>query len=210
MYGPIESHVVYDVEVMRGPEEVDGGWDNPEGMGLASAVVYSYADDQYRFFVGPESREQLLKQLNGKTVVSFNGIKFDSRVILGNTRALSGNYTSIPSAPKSESAGWWNVDLLLEYIQKRFGLNILYEAEAKLGDKTIHDGSFGLDGLAQGTFGLRKTGHGAEAPFLYRMGKISELLAYNLHDVRLTKKLFDFARQYGFLVDRDGRAIRIF
>jgi len=66
-----------------------------------------------------------------------------------------------------------------------------------------------LDGLAEGTFGLHKSGTGAHAPVLYQEGKYAELFAYNLQDVRLTKKLFEFIKEYGFVVDRAGRRIWI-
>ena len=107
------------------------------------------------------------------------------------------------------TAEWDNFDILLEYVKARFGYKTVREAENALGDKSIHDGSFGLDGLAEGTLSLHKTGHGAHAPILYRLGHFDKLLAYNLQDVRLTRKLFDFIREYGFLADRSGRIAKI-
>lgn len=196
--------VVYDVEVLRGPDQVDGAWNNPEAMGFSSAVAYTYEKDQYHFFLHPESLSELLKLLDHKTAVSFNGINFDSRVILGNDR-------SIDRSGRISKDGLWfdNWDILLEYIRNRYVYRNVKEAQDRLGDKAIHDGSFGLDGLAQGTLGLNKTGHGAKAPLLYKDGKYGELLAYNLQDVRLTKKLFDFVRFYGYLIDRLARVIKI-
>ena len=202
--------VVYDVEVLRTPDEVDGGWDNPKAMGFASGVAYSYEKDQYFFFLHEEGREKLIKLLDRNIAISFNGIKFDSCVLLGNNRRHdeSGTTWRLDTATEPYVC-WQNIDLLLEYIKARFQYETVVEAEVKLGDKTIHDGSFGLDGLAQGTLGLNKTGHGALAPLLYKDCKYEELLEYNLQDVRLTKKLFDFVRLYGYLVDRTGKAVKI-
>jgi len=216
--------VVYDVEIAKEVNTVPGSWDNPEGMGFASAVAYDYATDRYLFFLHEEGRKGLLDLLQGRIAVTFNGVKFDSRVILGNNREavphrepgellsglvlindqyrdLEGDYT--------HDHEWRDYDILLRYIQSRFEYEDVEQAEARLGDKAIHDGSFGLDGLAEGTFGLHKTGHGANAPILYQQGKYAELLEYNLNDVRLTKKLFDFIQEYGFVVDRSGRVVRI-
>lgn len=206
----LNKWVVYDVEVLRTPDEVDGGWDNPEAMGFASAVAYSYEKDQYFFFLHEEGREELIKLLDRNIAISFNGIQFDSRVILGNDRRLdeSGETWGLNTAT-TPYADWKNIDLLVEYIRARFQYQTVYEAEKKLGDKIIHDGSFGLDGLAQATLGLNKTGHGAKAPVLYKQRKYDELLAYNLQDVRLTKKLFDFIRFYGYLIDGLGAVIKI-
>jgi hypothetical protein len=201
--------VVLDLEVARSPEEVEGGWDNPEAMGFASAVVYVYCQDQYYFFVGEEDKRLLLGLLKGKLAVTFNGIKFDSRVLLGNSRNLSTHDGQVAKANGGGLYHWDNYDILLEYVKNRFGCRSVGEAEKKLGDKAIHDGTFGLDGLCQGTLGMGKTGRGSEAPLLYREKKYSELLSYNLHDVRLTRKLFDFIRRFGFVLDREKRVVTL-
>ena len=200
----IERCIVYDVEIIKNPDEVEGGWDNPEAMGFASAVAYSYEKDQYYFFLHEKAREEMCDFLHGKIAVTFNGIHFDSRVMLGNDRMF------FPDGRTAIRGTWWdNYDILLEYIKTRFAYSNVRDAEVRLGDKAIHDGSFGLDGLAYGTLGLNKTGHGAMAPDLYSSCLYHDLLSYNLQDVRLTKKLFNFIRRYGFVVDRIGRSIRI-
>lgn len=203
MFGPLENYTVYDVEIANEVKTVPGKWENPEGLGFASAVVFDYAQDKYTFYLGPERLDDLLNHLNGRVAVTFNGIKFDSRVLLGNDREVDERGTTTFG-----EYGWGNYDLLLEYIKARFEFESVLDAESELGNKAIHDGSFSLDGLSEGTFGLHKTGHGANAPILYQELKYDELLDYNLMDVRLTKKLFEFVRQYSFVVDRMGRVIR--
>lgn len=201
----IKKCIVYDVEIAKEVNSTPKGWNSPEDLGFASAVAYDYATDQYYFFLHDEGRQDLIDLLHGKRAITFNGIKFDSRVVLGNDRCSDRN-----GRTGLKQTWWWeNIDLLLEYIKARFDYNNVAEAEARLGDKTIHDGTFGLDGLAEGTLGLNKTGHGAKAPLLYQQRKYAELLAYNLQDVRLTRKLFDFVRVYGYLIDRLGRAVKI-
>lgn len=200
----INKCVVYDVEVVRGPEEVEGGWDNPEAMEFASAVAYSYEHDHYFFYLHHEEANSLMNLLQGKRAVSFNGIKFDSRVLLGNDReADSSGRTGLHGR-------WWdNYDILLDYVKSAYGCKNVLEAEKKLGDKAIHDGSFGLDGLAEGTLGLRKTGHGSMAPALYRDRRYKDLLAYNFQDTRLTKLLFDFIRIRGYVVNRNRWVVQL-
>jgi len=207
--------VVYDVEIAKKVEDVPGQWDNPEGMRFASAVAYDYGTDRYHFFVGEEQKQGLLNLLDKRIAVTFNGVKFDSRVILGNDRITyvdpHAGLMRINSNTGSAifPYSWLDYDILLEYVKARFGYEDVAAAEKRLGDRVIHDGSFSLDGLAEGTFGLHKTGHGANAPILYQQGKIGELLEYNLNDVRLTKRLFDFIQKYGFVVDRAGRVVRV-
>jgi len=187
--------LVYDVEVLRGPQDTEGGWNNPYGMGFGTAIVYDYTKDVYRCY-GSEDHSALIRDLTGCGVVSFNGIKFDNHVIL-------------PPETHDKEHNWDDIDLLLEVVKSKFGLPDVRAAELKLGDKEVHDGSISLDGLSEGTLGLHKTGHGAHAPELIQQGKWAEVFAYNLNDVRLTRKLYDFARQYGFLVDRKGNKIKL-
>ncbi len=80
--------VVYDVEIATEVDKVEGKWENPEGMGFASAVAYDYGKDQYFFFLHKDGRRELIDLLRMRTAVTFNGIKFDSRVILGNDRIV--------------------------------------------------------------------------------------------------------------------------
>ena len=204
------DHIVYDVEIAKTVDSVPGKWNNPEGMGFGSAVAYSYDKDQYFFFLHEEGRESLIRLLHKNIVISFNGIKFDSRVVLGNDRRFDASGETWRMSSKDiDYAVWINVDLLLEYVKARFNYTTVAEAEDRLGDRTIHDGSFSLDGLAEGTFNLHKTGHGANAPILYQQGNYAELLSYNLQDVRLTRKVYEFIQAHGFIVDRSERIIRI-
>lgn len=188
------NYLVYDVEVVNGPDEVEGGWNNPEGMGFATAVVYISESDFYEFYEGNGGKAALVFALKGKNVVTFNGIKFDSRVILGNAR---------------KGVPWNEYDILLEVVRSKYGLDSVESAERKLGDKEVHDGSISLDGLAEGTLGKHKTGHGAKAPILYREKKFDQLYSYNLQDVRLTRQIFEFVLKYGYLIDRNGLKVKM-
>ncbi len=204
------SLVVYDVEVIRGPDEVSGGWESPEGMGFSSAVTYSYDDDRYRFWLGPDDLPLLNRFLTGKTAISFNGIQFDSRVILGNGRILEPDGRVYLPAEKSVDKIWFdNYDILQEYIKSRFAVKTVGEVESILARKETHDGSFGLGGLARGTLKMDKIGSGALAPTLYREKKYGRLMAYNLHDVRLTRKLYDFIQKEHYLKDSSGRIVEM-
>ena len=196
--------LVYDVETLRTPEEVSPedpakGWQNPMLMGFGSAVVYDYETDLYHCII-TEERERLVRMLTGQVVVSFNGIKFDNKVTLD---------CDCPLVDMDLPTPWRNYDLLLEVVKAKFQCRNVREAEIELGAEIVHDGSIGLDGLAQGTLGMGKTGHGSKSPLLIREGRWGDLFAYNLHDVRLTRKLLDFLMRYGYLIDRGGFEIEI-
>ena len=60
-----------------------------------------------------------------------------------------------------------------------------------------------LDNLAHATLGIGKSGDGLKAIQYYREGKIEELRAYCLDDVKITKDLYDWGRTNGSLFYSD-------
>jgi DEAD/DEAH box helicase domain-containing protein len=65
----------------------------------------------------------------------------------------------------------------------------------------------GLDALAHATLATEKSGDGLDAIRWYREGKIDALIAYCRDDVAITKKLFEYGRDNGFVyfMDKYGR-----
>jgi DEAD/DEAH box helicase domain-containing protein len=63
-----------------------------------------------------------------------------------------------------------------------------------------------LDSIAGATLSEYKSGSGLEAMDLYREGRWEELYKYCLDDVKITKDVFDFAREYQYLAynSKDG------
>lgn len=63
-----------------------------------------------------------------------------------------------------------------------------------------------LNTVAIATLNAQKIGNGMQALELYRTGKIEELKRYCLHDVRLTKEIFDFGVAHGHvaIISKDG------
>jgi len=205
--------VVYDVETKYTPDEVDGGWKNPARMRFASAVAYDWQTDTYHHFLHEEGRWELVAFLNGKQAITFNGIEFDSRVLLGNGRTLCDDGRVFQEWPDPEApigVAWWdNFDILLEYLKVRFDVSTIDSALEILREDETHDRTFTLDALCKATFEGRKLGHGADVPLLYAAEKYAELLTYNLHDVRLTKALFRIMYHRGDIFDGAGNSFTI-
>ncbi len=61
-----------------------------------------------------------------------------------------------------------------------------------------------LDSVAEATLGTKKTGHGLQAVRWWHEGKINEIKKYCEQDVKITKKLFDYALEHGHLKFKDG------
>ncbi len=72
-------------------------------------------------------------------------------------------------------------------------IDLLDDIELQLGRR------ISLDILAKTNLGTGKTHHSLEAPTMYREGRLEELRDYCLHDVRITKELYDLARSQGYL-----------
>ena len=84
-------------------------------------------------------------------------------------------------------------------------LDILEEVKNQL------DFRLSLDHLAAATLGARKTADGLQALRWWQQGKIMEIIAYCRQDVRLTRDLYRYGLQKGYLLynSKDGQILRI-
>lgn len=77
-------------------------------------------------------------------------------------------------------------------------IDLLEEVRRSLGRRLR------LDSIAEATVGAKKSGHGLQAVRWWREGKIDEIKKYCEQDVRVTKKVFDYARTHGHVKFKDG------
>jgi DEAD/DEAH box helicase domain-containing protein len=114
-----------------------------------------------------------------------------------------------------------SADLLIGYNSEHFDLPLLnkyYSGDlAKIQHldilKEIRQ-SYGrrmkLDQIAEGTLGLKKSGHGLEAVLWWKNGEKEKVKKYCIDDVRLTKDVFEYAVKNKALKFReDGKNIEI-
>ena len=192
------SVAVYDVEVLRGPDQVKNGWQNPFGMGFGTAVVYFEQVDRYQFY-GPGDLQKIKIDLGHKYAVGFNSINFDNKVIYGN------DYRGVHPREDKER----ECDLFLRIICSKFEVQSLRRALKKVGRKQVFNGSCNLDSICGKTLGVSKIGDGALAPIMISRNQWAKVFAYNLHDVRMTYKLYTFARDNGYVIDGHGNKIHL-
>lgn len=190
------KYIVVDTETQKHADQVSGGWDNIEGMGFASAVTYSSQLDRYVFWKSNQ-REDLCKYLNNQLVVSFNGINFDTKLLLGNDRVLNNN-----GSTENGKYKWFNADLYVEIWRNilnldRTNYNIIIK---KIEEQRFPKGMFDLENIGNATLGMKKAGKGSRAPDLFQQGKLIELFQYNLQDVRVTKSLYEFIRERKYII----------
>lgn len=65
-----------------------------------------------------------------------------------------------------------------------------------------------LDSVAQATIGAKKSADGLQAVRWWKEGKIKEIKKYCEQDVKVTKKIFDYAREHGHIKFKDGHRKR--
>lgn len=65
-----------------------------------------------------------------------------------------------------------------------------------------------LDSVAQATIGAKKTADGLQAVRWWREGNVKDVIKYCEQDVKVTKEIFEYARQHGHLKFKDGHRKR--
>ncbi len=92
-----------------------------------------------------------------------------------------------------------------EDIHKLPQLDLMVAAQKALGFRPK------LDSLTSATFGEGKIGNGGDAVKYFHSGQLDKLREYCLEDVRLTKKLYDFGKEKGYIkfYDKSGFAREI-
>lgn len=196
--------MVYDVEIARVVESTKKGWASPEDLCFASAVAYSYDKDKYYFFLHLSGLTKLIELLNKNKVITFNGIRFDSKVTLGNNRKVKACNGRAGVFITGKGAAWLEYDLFVQCLKSVHKCKNDMEA-----CKRMSPGGLKLDDICKATIGVGKTGNGADAPILYQQGKFDELLGYNFNDVRITRKLYDFIVENRYVFDKNKNRIRI-
>lgn len=81
-------------------------------------------------------------------------------------------------------------------------IDLLEDIKASLGRRLR------LDSVAQATIGAKKSADGLQAVRWWREGNIKDIKKYCEQDVRVTKKIFDYARENGHVKFKDGHRKR--
>lgn len=171
----MDGYVAFDLELERSPEGEEG-WDAARRgeLGISVACLYDSELDLYRFY-DRHNLSALVEDLElAPLVVGFNSIDFDMP-------CLSGVVGRTPM------------------IKGHF--DILQEIWTALSGRRK---GYGLGPVCERTLGLSKIGNGTRAPELLAEGRIAELYSYCLHDVFLTRLLFEHIILEGFIIDPSG------
>ncbi len=167
--------LVFDIETKNFFTDEGVGWNNFEALQISVVGVYSYLDDKYYCFDEYEIQKLAALFLGAKTIVGFASNRYDIPVL---------NLYFQKLRDRAELNLWL-----------RDRVDLLDEIERATGDR------ISLGRLAEANLGIKKDGHGSEAPGMYERGEIEKLKEYCLKDVKLTKELYDiYKRDRAFLV----------
>lgn len=149
----------------------------------------------------------------------FNPLKLDLALV-GAHDSLTDEYTSYtqeelpklwPLIEKADILIGYNSDhfdipLLGKYypgdLTKIKSIDLLKEVRAVLGRRLK------LDSLAEATLGRKKIGDGLQSIRWWKEGKIDQVRAYCIEDVRITKEIYDYARANKKLKYMDYEGVR--
>jgi len=81
-------------------------------------------------------------------------------------------------------------------------IDLMREVQKSLGRRLK------LDTVGFATLGRNKSGHGLDAIEWWKSGEVDKIIKYCIEDVRLTRDLFDFAKQNGCLKYTDLGSIK--
>lgn len=119
---------------------------------------------------------------------------------------------------QSELSGLWKIlertDMLIGYNSDHFdipllnkyypgdltrikSLDLMREIQTSLGRRLK------LDSVAEATLGEKKTASGTQSLKWWKAGEVEKVRSYCLKDVEITRKLFDYALEYGVVKYRD-------
>jgi hypothetical protein len=184
MYNPMDT-LVFDIETQNFFTDPGVGWDNFAALRISVVAVYSYDKDAYYVFEEHEMDKLAALFATARTIVGFSMNSYDVPV-------LNHYFQKIPSV----NPNLWDkerVDILetIELITRK---------------------KVSLSRLAEANLGVKKEHHGSEAGALYREGKMDELKAYCVNDVKLTKELYDLVRRQNYLMmpnKETGESVKI-
>ncbi len=173
----IKSYAVLDIETRFSAQEV-GGWRNSHLMGVSCSVVYDSLLKDFFTFTQDQTGElgDYLNKFN--VVVGFNLIRFDYRVLKGQSGF---DFHTLPT------------------------LDILAEVEKRLGHR------LSLEHLAGHTLGVKKSANGLLALKWWKEGKVDKIIDYCRQDVAVTRDLYHFGLENGYLVyqNKSGKKVRV-
>ncbi len=153
----------------------DVGSNDPVDLDISIVGLYDYESDSYKSFTQEEFPSMWEIISKSDMLITYNGDHFD-----------------IPLLNKYyKKAGLGDLNQIRS-------LDILKEIKNTYGRRMK------LDQIAEGTFGIHKSGNGLEAVAWWKQGEIDKIRKYCLDDVKITKDVYEYAMKNKKLIFKEG------
>ena len=173
--------LVWDIETMHMPRDGEPIGEYVQRCGISLAAVWDDLDHEWCLYGNRDIDALVAKLEEADLVVGYNSVGFDHLVL----DAVAGRRTIF------EELDLWNV------------------IQASMGSSRWGPGKGTLDAVSRRTLGRGKSGSGSDAPALAQEGRWYELANYCMHDVELTKELWQFMERHGYVIDPVGGKHRV-
>jgi len=171
--------LVWDLETKLMPGDGETHDEYICRCGISVAAVWNVVDSDWTLY-GHQDLDALSEELeSADRVVGYNSIGFDHLVL----DAAVGRRVVI-----QDEVDLWR------------------DIQASMGEARWPTGTGTLDAVSRRTLGRGKSGSGSEAPELYASGRWAELSSYCIHDVDLTRELWEFMERFGYVIGPMGMA----
>ncbi len=153
----------------------DVGSNDPTDLDISVVGLYDYDTGKYGSFLQEEFDQMWPIFEKADVLITFTGEHFDIPLLNKYYKKTGrGDLTKIRS------------------------LDILKEIKMQYGRRMK------LDQIAEGTFGINKSGHGLEAVAWWRTGEVEKIRKYCLDDVKITKDVYEYALKNKRLMFKEG------
>jgi len=157
----------------------DVGSSDPADLDISLVGLYDYETNSYDSFLQEDFPRMWPILEKADLLITYNGDHFDIPL-------LNKYYKK---AERGDLSKFRSLDLLKE-IKNSYGRRMK------------------LDQVAEGTFGINKSGGGLDAVVWWRAGEIEKIRKYCLDDVRITKDVYEFAVKNKKLMFKEGSFVK--
>lgn len=170
--------ITFDIEIAIPVEDLPGGWDDARNGEAGISCVCLHDTETGRYHVYDASTiDKCIDHLNSADLLV----------------SFNGKGFDVPALE-----GFTGMEIYAPHY------DILAEIWRVLGKRVK---GYSLAELAPRVLGLTKSDTGEHAPVLYEQNRYAELIDYCINDVHLTKELFLFIQETGYLLNPDGEEI---
>jgi DEAD/DEAH box helicase domain-containing protein len=157
----------------------DVGSSDPADLDISVVCTYDYDTNTYDSFLQEDFPRLWTLLESADTFITFNGEHFD-----------------IPLLNKYyKRAGRGDLG-------KKHSLDLLKEIRNSYGRRMK------LDQIAEGTFGIHKSGNGLDAVIWWRAGEVDKIIKYCKDDVKITKDVYEYALKNKKLMFKEGQFVK--